>query len=261
MKAWYVLGFLPLSCTGHAGTMTEEQFQAGRDRLKQTQQQSEVLLQSLSRKMGVQSPFSEHSNSPKRSDEPQTSLFRVHAASQVLQIASGKLLYGKLLNRLIIGGDGSPVLIELDPDQGFLSGLRLMGNGHPAGTPGRVAVEVNRLLLRTGRTIALQAVGLDPEGAYGLNAQVLSGKALAVTGAMASSFISGLAAGTQSQATNSFGFSQVQSTGRNAILQGVAQTAADQSKRLIEEATSEKPILIVESQTSIAILVQEEVKF
>jgi hypothetical protein len=103
-------------------------------------------------------------------------------------------------------------------------------------------------------------VALDTEGAFGLTAQVLNGKALAVAGAMASSFIAGLASGQQSQTTGPFGFSQTQPTGRNAILQGVAQTAADQSKRFIEETTSEKPVLVVEALTPVTVFVQEEVR-
>jgi hypothetical protein len=193
-------------------------------------------------------------------DGKRTSLFQVHEALSQALISPGKLIFGKTLTRLIVGGDGSPALIQLDESQGFASGLRHMGTAKPSGTPGRLAIDVTRLLLRTGRAVTIQGTTLDTDGAQGLPAQVLSGKAWAVGGAMASSFISGLAASQQTETTNPFGFSQSQPTGRNALLQGVAQTAADQSKRLIDEATAEKPILIIEAETPVAILIQEEVR-
>jgi len=90
---------------------------------------------------------------------------------------------------------------------------------------------------------------------------VLSQKALSVAGAIASSFVSGLAASQQSVTSNAFGFESTQRSPRNTILGGLAQTAADQSKRLIDEATSEKPVLIVEPNTSVTIMFQEEVRF
>ena len=128
-------------------------------------------------------------------------------------------------------------------------------------TIGGEPLEFQRLISRTGKAIPVQAVGLDQEGAFGLSAQVFSQKAWSVAGAMTSSFIAGLAASQQSQSANAFGFSQPQITGRNSLLQGVAQTAADQSKRLIDEATAEKPVLVVEAGTPVTILIQEEVRF
>lgn len=187
-------------------------------------------------------------------------LFQVHEELKRIQLKQGRLLFGTLLNRLVVGPDGSPALIELDQGQGFGSGLRALGIAHQAATEGRVSIEVSRLLLPT-RAVSIQATALDPEGAFGLEAQVWSHKAWAVAGAMASSFVSGLAAAQQTQTTSVLGFSQVQPTGRNAVLQGVAQSAADQSKRLIEEATADKPVLVIEAGTAVTILVQEEVRW
>lgn len=239
-----------------AWAMTEPEFQSRAVLLKKAQTKTDALLKSL----GVSS---ESEAAPKSSgrDQESGSLFRVHGDLSRLQLPVGKLLYGRILNRLVVGADGSPVLIVLDSGQKELSGLRLMGIARQAGTAGRMALEVSRLLLRTGRSLNVQAVGLDPAGSYGLEAQVFSSKALAVAGAMTSSFISGYAASQQTQVANPFGFSTAQPTSRNALLQGVAQTAADQSKRLIDEATAEKPVLVVEAETPVVVLVQEEVRF
>ena len=187
-------------------------------------------------------------------------LLRVHGDLRGAVLPSGKLLFGKTVSRLVVGGETSPVLLELDDRQGPASGLRMLGTARASASSGRVQVEIQKLLLPS-QAVALQGVALDSEGAQGLVAEVFSSKAWSVAGAMAGSFIAGLASGQQTQAVTSLGFTQTQATGRNAILQGVAQTAADQSKRLIEEATAEKPILVVEAGALVTVLIQEEVRF
>jgi len=187
-------------------------------------------------------------------------LFQLHDTLTRISIPIGKILFGKTLTRLVVGSESSPVLIELEGEQGVLSGLRLMGKARQASTEGRVSLDLERLLLSSGRAVALQAVGLDDSGAFGIPAQVFSGKAWALAGSVATGFTSGLAASQQTLNANAFGFAQSQTTGRNAILQGVAQAAADQSKRLIEEATREKPVLVIEANTPVTVLVNEEVR-
>ena len=137
------------------------------------------------------------SGSHSQEDKAKSSLFQLHGSLTAIQIPQGKLLFGKLVNRIVLGGDGSPVLLEFDPDQSFLSGLRVMGVARPASTQGRVALEFSHLLLRTGKSISIQAVGLDESGAQGVVAQVISSKALSVAGSMAGRFISGLASAQQ----------------------------------------------------------------
>jgi len=189
------------------------------------------------------------------------SLFHVYDSFARLRAPAGKLLFGKTLTRLVVGGEVSPAIVALDNGQGVFPGLRVLGKARQSGTPGRLQIDFDRVVFRSGRVAAIKAGALDQAGAYGLEAQVFTGKALAVAGAMASSFISGLAASQQSTSPTAFGFSQVQPTGRNAILQGVAQTAADQSKRLIEESTQEKPVLVVEAVTPVSVYIDEEVRF
>jgi hypothetical protein len=233
-------------------------FQLRTERLKKQQAQTDQLLSQVKARAGI---FDEAGIAPGKADEPVQPLFKIHAEASTRTIPAGKLIFGELVNRLVVGSDSSPTLIQLDEAQGSLSELRIMGTARQSGTAGRISIEVSRLVLRNGSSLALKASTLDASGGFGLEAQVFSSKALAVGGALASSFISGLAAGSQTQMTSPFGVVQTEATGRNAILQGVAQTAADQSKRFIEEATSEKPILVVEPGTPVSILVDEEVRF
>lgn len=250
--------FITFLAANPGWSMTDQEFRTKAEQLSRAQAQSDSLIRRLQSQAGI--PGLNSIPGSKSSKEPGP-LFRVHGNLTANFLPVGKLLYGKLVNRLVVGAEGSPALIELDDHQGGYSRLRIMGTARQAETAGRLSIDASRLLLKSGRAVPMQATALDPDGAFGLEAQVLSGKALAVAGGMASSFIAGLAASQQLQTTNSFGFSQTQPGGRNALLQGVAQTAADQSKRLIDQATAEKPILIVESQSSVTVLIQEEVRF
>ncbi|OFZ56269.1 MAG: hypothetical protein A2428_15520 [Bdellovibrionales bacterium RIFOXYC1_FULL_54_43] len=193
--------------------------------------------------------------------KPAPPLYQVHDSFTRLRTPAGKLLFGKTLTRLVVGGEVSPAIVLLHNGQGLFSGLRVLGKARQSGTPGRLQIDFDRVIFRSGKVAMIKAGALDQAGAYGLEAQVFTGKALAVAGAMAASFVSGLAASQQSTSPTSFGFSQVQPTGRNAVLQGIAQTAADQSKRLIEESTQEKPVMVVEADTPVSVYVDEEVRF
>lgn len=235
----------------------DAEYQHRLSNLKANQAQTQALLNQLG---GFSSPktTSGHEEEDERSQRP---LFRVHAELRANRIRTGSVYHAFNQNRLVIGGESSPAILEITGEQGNLSGLRLIANARPSGTDGRIHLEVTRLLLRSGRVVNISAVALDPSGSQGLPAHVFSGKALAVIGSIASSFVAGVAASQQTQTSNVFGFTQNQTTGRNAILGGVAQTAADQSKRLIDEATSEKPVLVLDELTPIAVFFQEEVKF
>jgi hypothetical protein len=239
--------------------LSVDEYQSKLSSLKQAQAQSEQLMRHVAQQSGLTLPRP-GTDLPILEPEKK-SLFQIHGTLKNRTIPAGKLLYGKLFTRLVVGGSTSPALVLLEDGQGGLSQVRLMGSAHPSGTQGRVDVDLSKLLLRSGESIPIQAVVLDRAGAYGLEAEVFSGKALAVLGAVGSSFIAGAAASQQTQTTNMFGFSQPQPTGRNAIYQGMAQSAADQSKRLLDEANTEKPTLVVESDERLTVLVQEEVKY
>lgn len=247
---------LLISTTARAASQRELNAQLSRI------QANQLALDQGIAKFGVRSPDAvAFKTQAETSEEDKLPLFRVHESMAASRIPAGKLLFGRTYSRLIVGPEASPSLILLDPDQGAFSDLRIVGIARQSGTPGRLGIEIQKLLLRSGKAVPVQGQALDLAGAFGLEAQVVSQKVLAVGGAMASSFVAGLAASQQTQSTNAFGFQQTQTTGRNSILQGVAQTAADQSKRLIDEATSEKPILIVEPGTAVSILFQEEVRY
>ncbi len=226
--------------------------------LRDSQTKTDRLISKMRTRLGFSAK--EGDGSVEASEVKCESILQTHSGL-ALRLPSGKLLFGRLVHKLVVGGEVSPALIELDSSEGELSHLRLIGQAKASGTSGRISIEFQKLVFATGHAQAIQALALDSTGASGIEAQVVSQKALAIGGAMASGFIAGAASAQQSQNSNAMGFSSIQPTARNSILQGVAQAAADQSKRLIDEATSEKPILIAEAGTAVTVFVQEEVRW
>lgn len=188
-------------------------------------------------------------------------LYTVHGEAVGLRAEVGRRLVAQTSNRLVVGPEGSPAIITIGDGQGLFSGLTALGQAKQASTEGRLYIDLDRIVFRSGKVATIKGTVLDEAGAYGLKAQVLTSKALMVAGSIAGSFISGYAASQQTTSQNAFGFMQTQPGTRNGVLQGVAQTAADQSKRLIEDATKEKPILVVEPETKISLYLDEEVRF
>ncbi len=187
-------------------------------------------------------------------------LLVVHDSQGAIKIALGSYLFGRLETRLVVGGEPVPCIVKLEGD-GSLSSQRIMGLARSGGTEGRVQIDFHSLLLSGGKSLKITSTALDKNGAYGIEAEVFSKKALAVAGSLAGSFVSGLALGSQTEETSAFGLSRTKVTPRNALLQGLAETGASESKRLIEESTKERPILVVEAGTEVTIFFSEELRF
>jgi len=248
-----VLGILNLRLDTQA-----DDFQSKVETLKKSQASLDQLMMPFRASTGV---AGSNSSDHEQNDDRKSPILQFHNPTTQLQAQTGKLLFGKLVNRLVVGGERNPAIIEIKSGQGLFSGIRAIGYATQSSTPGRLSIEVQKVVFKSGLAKPINGVALDQDGALGVEAQVISQKALSVAGAIASSFVSGLAASQQSVTSNAFGFESTQRSPRNAILGGLAQTAADQSKRLIDEATSEKPVLILEPNTEITIMIQDEVRF
>lgn len=235
-----------------------EDFEALRARLKIREQK---ITEHMAR-LGVAGSSMQSGKTNSSQDEKGVSLFKVHGALTRTLVPAGSLFFGTLRNRLVVGGENSPVIVDLSPQNKFgqVAGLKLLGLAHQSSTDGRVALDFDRLILSSGKIVSLEGIGLDESGALGLEAQVFSSKALLAAGALASSFVSGFASAQQSRTTSNFGFSEVKPSGRNGLLQGVAETAATQAKNFIDKETQEKPVLVLNEGTAIAIFLNKEVR-
>lgn len=185
------------------------------------------------------------------------------SSEKKIQVQLGSFLYGRTIQKLVVGPEGAPTIIELNSNEGILGNFRVNCKARHSATPERVQIECTHLVAPSGKTFQTKAVVTDKNGSLGLKAQVLSQKGLLVAGAIGTGFLSGTAAALQPDQysqSQSLGFQKAPSA-RNLILQGVAQSSLDQSKRLIEQATNEKPILILNPQTPVALYFEEEVRF
>jgi hypothetical protein len=172
----------------------------------------------------------------------------------------GKILWGVILERIVLSSEPHPIRVRLLQDQGVFSRLTVLGVARPSSTQGRIHFDLDRMVLSTGSVETIAAVGVDEQGSLGVVSHVLSSKALATAGALGTGLLSGVAAGSQSMNQGSLGFTQPEASPRNALLQGLAQAASDQSKRLIDDATKEKPTMILEPGAQVGVLLQSEVR-
>lgn len=189
-----------------------------------------------------------------------TPLIQFVDAKKTLVAPPGKILWGVILERIVLSSEPHPVRVKLDRDQGIFSRLIVIGIARPSSTQGRIQFDLDRMVLSTGGVEAIAAVGVDEQGSLGIVSHVLSSKALATAGALGTGILSGVAAGSQTLNQGALGFTQTEVNPRNALLQGLAQAASDQSKRLIEDATKEKPILTLEPGAQVGVLLQSEVR-
>ena len=266
MKRGICLALVGLFGSVSVYALDDAEFRESVKRIRETSQ----VIRNRTAQLGVKisshdalNSFSEPSGDSSSSGEKKKKrhLLVVHNEGKRLRASAGKYLFGTLYHRLVVGGEPAPAIVLLSDDQGLFSGLKVLGKARPGGTEDRLAIDFDRIVTRQGTVIPVKAVAEDEAGAYGLEAQVFSSKALSVAGSIASSFISGAASLAQTQTPTAFGFNQVDRSGRNAILQGIAQTGADQSKRLIEDATKEKPVMVVDAGTPVTLYVDEEVRF
>lgn len=258
------IGILALFSSSSSYALDESEFRESLRQLRESREKTQRKIVQLGVKVsshdGLQTE-NETSDSEGEKKRKKKRLLVVYDEGRRLRASAGKYLFGTLYNRLVVGGESAPATVLLSDNQGLFSGLKVLGKARPGGTEDRLSIDFDRIITRQGTVIPVKAVAEDDAGAYGLEAQIFSSKALSVAGSIAASFISGAASLAQSQSPTAFGFSQTERTGRNAILQGVAQTGADQSKKLIEDATKEKPVLVVNAGAAVTLYVDEEVRF
>lgn len=256
---WLLLIFSSLSAwSSPSHALDEKEFRESLSRIAQQQELTDTRIQAL----GIKGRSSDRTRREETSDsEKMPPLFQVHANPDRLHAPSGSFVFGTLYNRVVLGSEVVQTVIQVNENQGIFSSLRVTGKARPSGVEDRVALELDRLILKSGRTISIRAIGQDEEGASGIVAQVLTSKSIAVAGSVLGSFLSGAASLLQTATPSGFGFSQVERSPGNALLQGASQVAADQSRAALHEATKERPVLILEAGTPVTLFFEEEVRF
>src|SRR5271170_256318 len=73
-------------------------------------------------------------------------LYQVHADGSALRSEAGRVLRGLTANRLIVGPEGSPVIVTIADGQGLFSGLRVLGQAKQGSSEGRLFIDFDRLI-------------------------------------------------------------------------------------------------------------------
>ena len=120
-----------------------DDFQSKVETLKKSQANLDQLMLPFrsSNSFGMQKSEDLHSNESQKSP-----ILQFHNPTTQLQAQTGKLLFGKLVNRLVVGGEKNPAIIEIKSGQGSFSGMRAIGSATQASTPGRLAIEIQKIV-------------------------------------------------------------------------------------------------------------------
>ena len=137
------------------------------------------------------------------------------------------------------------------------AGTKVLGHLGQGQDSDRIAAIFDQFVFPNGHQISAQGVAVMLDGSTGIVGEFHSNRAWKVAGALGSSFLSGAAAAFQSTEANSFGIQQPDSTTRNAILNGVAQTALEQGRRYGEEAQKNPGFVTASSGTSFLVYVEK----
>lgn len=182
-------------------------------------------------------------------------------------ISSGRKLVGFLLNtidtrspspvrvRVSQGGESNGVMIE--------RGSVLTGQYSFAGVDGRVFVSFSRLDTPDGEPKRIQAQALD-SGTYtaGISGEVRSDAGLKSAASLGLTMFAGMADVMTEK--ESLGFAQngvqAKSTMRNALLQGLARSAEEQTGRMAAEINSAKDYVIVPEGKELIIELTDDFK-
>lgn len=203
----------------------------------------------LLRQAGV---LEEERNENGTEGKPGGRFLKVHDLSQSRQVSEGALLFGRSVFRLIVGSESSPVQVRLKSSEQFpwTEGLLVTGSATQSG--GRIFVEFNRLLLRSGKAISIQGVALDPAGSLGLKGEKENPKLLEVAGGTALGLLT-----APDDTPDVLGFGSVI---RKSSKDRLRESLLGETKNYIKDELKENPVLRLDMDTPITVLVKEEVR-
>lgn len=180
-----------------------------------------------------------------------TSMMVGSAGSSKTQLHAGVRLRLRILDKVIVSQESVPVLAELildsETDSGLRlnSGTRLYGEASFMKGADRATVVFKQMSLTNGqmRAINARALGLDGQG--GVPGRVYSDGAKNTAGQVLTSFVGGLAAG--SEQTDIFGRSQGGIT--NGVLTAVSETAKANAQSYGEKLKAEREWIEIQPNT------------
>lgn len=237
-KALLILATLPLVAAA-------ESYEEGMNRLEKLHQRTQGLLDQA----GV--PHS--SRASQRSEkEERPRILKVQELPSSAFLAPGALAFGKTYLRLLVGGEGSPLEAIVEESRyPFLQGARVLGTATQV--RGRIFGDFDRLLLRSGKVIPIQATLLDSSGALGVKGENENSKSLEVAGGVALGLLA-----SPKDTTTAFSFAQ---EARESTGQRLRNSLLHESRDYLRNKFKESSVLRLNENTAVVIRFQEGVKF
>jgi len=158
----------------------------------------------------------------------------------------------------------SPVVAQLSSAfsfQGrtlFPAGTKVLGHVGQGQDSERIPVSFDQFVFPNGHQISVTGLAVMSDGSPGIVGDYHSNRGWKVAGALGSSFLAGASAAFQSTQSNMFGIQQPEGSTRNAILNGVAQTALEQGKRYGDEAQNSTGYVTIPSGTTFQVYIERE---
>ncbi len=199
------------------------------------------------------------------SDEPKPQkVFKSHARTKMIVfdgtkdyqsedlVPLGSMVKCILIHNIVTNNFNAPVIAQVWEDFYFDGklllpfGARIYGTAFAGRQRDRITVKFNNVVFQDGKTLKIDAIALSKDGSGGLTGTIVDSRNTKIFVGMATNFLSGLALGLQRTATNNVtGLSEVESSSRNAILNGVANTFQQEAKRIEKDVEGEKGYAIV----------------
>jgi len=180
-------------------------------------------------------------------------------------IPLGSMVRCLLIHNIVTNNFNAPVIVQVWEDFYFDGklllpfGSRIYGTAFAGRQRDRIMVQFHTIVFQDGKTIKINAIGLSKDGSGGLTGTIIDDHNRKIFIEMAMNFLSGLAAGLQQTATNTVtGLTEVASTSRNAILNGVANTFQKEAQRIQKETEDAKGYAIVLAGNELVVYFEKE---
>ncbi len=177
----------------------------------------------------------------------------------------GSMINCVLVHNIVTNNFASPVIVQVMKSFYFNrlllpAGTRIYGTARPGIERDRVLVSFHTIIFQNGREIKIRAIGLSEDGSAGLTAILINrqNKKRILAGIL--NFLSGALLGFQETATNAItGIREVETTTRNAALEGGANSFEKEAKRMQKEIEKAEGYGIVSAGSQVKVYVEKTV--
>ena len=169
----------------------------------------------------------------------------------------------RLVNSIQSGESSTPVIAEVTEDINSRSeltipkGTRVIGQASVDDSARRIQVHFQTLVYPEGEQHSVQGLALMPDGSAGLVGDYHSGSGTRQLGRFLGTFVGGMAEGmTERQSAGLMGSYEVGSV-RNGLLNGVSQSAQDQTRAITDDLSNTKPTMTLPSGQSFILYLEK----